>query len=392
MPTDREPIAYDALSQHPRLPDLAGLAHVLMARMADAAGAPAATDRGEWVANQATGRKLARDETNTPFGNALDVLQRGPEDPAARVLARALAAQAFAHHVRQTAADEARTAHDLLWLAANTEFDATGLLDHALGASAAEIWKEVASRVLRVDQGTLPSNGAGEALVGAVALASSRATAAMEQAAALAPKLEDPKLRRALDARAGHEPMEPIAGEMSAPPRGPVATVVLGLTGILLLARAAQLLGRAALSYRRPGELSITPGGDIRVRWQVLILGATLREHDVVLPRSSLVRAEREARFAGATLYTGLVALVVGSYVGVGTFVDGVRSASPALLGAGLAIAAAGLAIDFGLGQVAPAVGGRCRVVFAPRRGPTLCVAQVDMARADALLARLARG
>jgi hypothetical protein len=144
------------------------------------------------------------------------------------------------------------------------------------------------------------------------------------------------------------------------------------------------------LSYRRPGELSITPGGDIRVRWQVLILGATLRERDVVLPRSSLVRAEREARFAGATLYAGLIALVVGSYVGVGTFVDGVRSASPALLGAGLAIAAAGLAIDFGLGRVTPAVGGRCRVIFAPRRGPAVCVGDVDIARADALLARLA--
>jgi hypothetical protein len=102
-----------------------------------------------------------------------------------------------------------------------------------------------------------------------------------------------------------------------------------------------------------------------------------------------LARAEREARFAGASLYAGLLALVVGSYVGVGTFVDGVRAASPALLGAGLIIAAAGLAIDFLLGRVAPSVSGRCRVVLAPRTGPKLCVGHVETARADALLARL---
>jgi hypothetical protein len=74
----------------------------------------------------------------------------------------------------------------------------------------------------------------------------------------------------------------------------------------------------------------------------------------------------------------------------MGTFVDGVRAASPALLGAGLVIAAAGLAIDYLLGHVGPSSAGRCRVVVAPRTGPTLCVGQVEIARADALLARLA--
>jgi len=166
---------------------------------------------------------------------------------------------------------------------------------------------------------------------------------------------------------------------------------VLGVTGILLLVRAAQILGRAVLSYRRPGELSITPGGDVRVRWRVLLLGTTLRERDVMIPRTALARAEREARFAGATLYAGLLALVLGSYLGVGTFVDGIRAASPALLGAGLILVAVGLAIDFALGHVVPAVSGRCRVVLAPRAGPKLCVGHVEIERADALLAQLGK-
>jgi hypothetical protein len=391
MPTDWEHLAYDALARHPRLLDLAEIAHALMTRLAaEASSGRGDTARDEWVGGQAAERRLTRDDAATPFGNALDVLERGPEDATARALARALAAHAIAHSPPLTAPEQERAAHDLLWLAAHSEFDATGLLDQALGASAVAVWTAVADRVRRVDDGALPSLGRGEALLGAVALAASRAPAAMEQSVALQRQVEDPKLRRVLDARESREPLDPIAGEMTSAPRGPVATVLLGVTGLLLLARAAQLLGRAALSYRRPGELSITPGGDVRVRWRVLLLGATLRERDVVLPRAGLARAEREARFAGASLYGGLLALVVGSYVGVGTFVDGVRVASPALLGAGLLIAASGLAIDFALGHVVPSVAGRCRVVLAPRRGPKLCVGHVEIARADALLARLA--
>jgi hypothetical protein len=184
--------------------------------------------------------------------------------------------------------------------------------------------------------------------------------------------------------------VDPISGEMTAPPRGPLATALLALTGLLLVARAAQIVARAALSFRRPGEVSVTTAGDVRVRWRVLLLGTTLREHDVIIPRAALARAEREIRLAGASLYAGLLALVIGSYVGVGTFVDGVRAASPALLGVGLAIVAGGLAIDFLLGRLVPAASGRCRVVFAPRSGPRLCLGQVEIARADALLARLA--
>jgi hypothetical protein len=96
-------------------------------------------------------------------------------------------------------------------------------------------------------------------------------------------------------------------------------------------------------------------------------------------------------RFSGVALYAGLLALAVGSYVGVAAFVDGVRSASPTLLAAGLAIVALGLGLDFVFACVLPGARGRCRVFFVPRRGEKLCVGGIELGRADALLARLSR-
>jgi hypothetical protein len=96
-------------------------------------------------------------------------------------------------------------------------------------------------------------------------------------------------------------------------------------------------------------------------------------------------------RYPRIALYAGLLALAVGSYVGVSAFVDGVRAASPSLLASGLAIVALGLALDFALSSVAPGARGRCRLLLVPRDGAKLCVAGVDAARADALLARLSR-
>src|SRR6185312_15679966 len=116
----------------------------------------------------------------------------------------------------------------------------------------------------------------------------------------------------------------------------------------------------------------------------------TLRDGDVVVPRAGLAQAGREVRFSGIALYAGLLALAIGSYVGVTAFVDGVRAASPALLGTGLAIVALGLALDFVFACVVPAMQGRCRVLLVPRTGRALCVGEVDRAQADALLARLA--
>jgi hypothetical protein len=388
MEVDADARAYEALSLHPRLPDLTAMAR---ASMTGAAEARRSERQPERMAEMAKELKLPRDEAATPFGNALDVLERGPEDAAERALACALAAHVVALHPPKERDDEDRLANDLLWLAAHTSFDATGLLDRALGDRATNLWDALADRIRRIDEGKLPTLGRGEALVAAVALTASRSKGAMRQAQALAGEVRDRKLGRVLAAGAEREAVEPVVGEMAPAPRSVALTALLAVTGILFVVQGARLLGRVALAYKKPAEVTLADDGGLRVRWRIEMLGRTLRDRDVLVPRAALLRATREVRYPRLALYAGLLALAVGSYVGVSAFVDGVRAASPSLLASGLGIIALGLALDFALSSVAPGARGRCRLLLVPRDGAKLCVAGVEPKRADGVLARLSR-
>jgi hypothetical protein len=388
MEVEADVRAYDALSQHARIADLAAMARALMTAASETRRAERQPERASQLAGQL---QLSRDDAATPFGNALDVLAKGPQDDAERALACALAAHALSLSPPVGRDDEDRAANELLWLAVHTPFDATGLLDRALGEAASNLWDAIADRIRRIDQGTLPTLGRGEALLAAVALSSSPSKGAAKQAAALAAEVRDRKLARVLEGRRAGGSVEPMVGEMAPVPRGPVATAVLALTGLLFLMQVARLVGRVALAYKKPAEVVLSDEGDVRVRWRTELLGRTLRDRDVLVPRAALVRAAREVRYPRIALYAGLLALAVGSYVGVSAFVDGVRAASPSLLVSGLAIVALGLALDFALTSISPGARGRCRVLFVPRDGARLCVGGVDVGQADAVLARLGK-
>jgi hypothetical protein len=388
MEADADTRALDALSKHPRAADLASLARSLLQRTAEAK----ATLPGPAVEELASGLGVTREDSATPFGNALDVLSRGPEDAAERALACALAAHALATKPPGDAAEAQRWSSDLLWLAAHTTFDATGLLDEALGSEAAPFWDAVAERVRRGDSvDAATAAGRVEGLLGAVALAGSRDPAAIRLAATLAAEVQDRKLARVLAKPAATPATEPLQGEMTAGPRGPALTALMAVTGLLLIVPAVRFAAALALGYRRPARVSLTDQGGLRVRFHTEILGRTMRDRDVLVPSGSLVRATRDVRFPSLAMYAGLLALAVGSYLGVATFVDGVRAASPSLLATGLAIVAVGLGLDFVLTSVAPGARGRCRVLFVARDGSPLCVGGVDTKAADALLETLAR-
>jgi hypothetical protein len=181
-----------------------------------------------------------------------------------------------------------------------------------------------------------------------------------------------------------------VVGEMMPTPRGEVATTLMALTGILLVARAARLVARFVLSYRRPAELTLADDGGLRVQWRTHMLGRTLGDGDVRVPRGGLVRASREVLYPRLASYAGLLALVSGSYVGVSTLVDGIRAGSPSLVAGGLLVVGAGLGADLLVSVLLPGLGGRCRIVLVSRDGQRLCIGAVDVASADAFLARLA--
>ncbi len=383
--------AYEALAGHDKLGDLVTIAR-------DVVGAAAEARRPEWsdparVKAKAEDLKLQPDDCATPFGNAFAVLERGPEDDGERGLAAAIWAHVLAETPPKTSEDEDRTAGDLLWLAARTPFDATGLVDRALGDASDEVWGAIADRIRRIDEGKLHPLGRGEALVGCAALALSASAAAAKHATVLASELRDRAMSRVLAGRkesvVGVPTEEKITGEMLPTPRGPIATAALALTGLLFLLHAARLIGKLAFAYKRPAEVTLSDDS-VRIKARTEMLGRTLRERDIVIARSGLVKATREVRYPRIAFYTGLLALAVGSYIGVATLVDGIRAASPSLLLTGLLVIAIGIALDFFLGSLAPGASGRVRVAFVPRAGPTVCVGGVDAKRADAALQKLA--
>jgi hypothetical protein len=375
--------AYEAIARSARLPDLVAITQKVV-------GEAATARRSGWdfaakVAAAADEAKLSRSDADTAFGNALKVLGSGPEGEAERALAAGLWAHAIAEARRD---DDHRLSGDVLWLATHTAFDATSLLDRALGDEADEVWKAIGSRIRRIDEGKGTALGRGEALVGCAALSVSDSAAARKVASELATRLHDPTLVRLLSG-AAEAPTRDVRldGEGVAAPRGPVLTAILALTGILFVMHVLRLVARYALAYKRPTEVVLDDAG-IRMVTRTEMLGRTLREREHVIVRAGLVRIVREVRYPRAGFYAGLLALAVGSYVGVRAFVDGVRAASPSLLLTGLIVVGLGIGADFVLGSLLPGLNGKVRIAFIPRTGKALCIADIDASRADAALAR----
>lgn len=286
----------------------------------------------------------------TSMGDARLVLERGAESKDERVLAQALAALATADAPGEVTA----TTRDLLWLAAHTSFDAFPFLESAFGDDAIGYYREL-ERLIGAE--TLPY---GEALVAAVTL--------KRQAPSLARTGSDDRVRSVLgaepsEARAPTTPSEAIRaatkgkgasieGNLLRPARAPWATVLLGVTGLLLVVHAVRFVMRMALGYRRRGVLAIT-GGRVELSSSTVLLGRTLRQDTTHL--LDLVRVSKEQRYPRLGLYAGLFFFLVGTYLGITTLVDGVRAASPTLLLMGLLFAIVGVALDYVLGTVVPA-------------------------------------
>ncbi len=378
--------AYEALARSARLRDVVAIARVVLT---DAARAR----RSEWdfaaaVQAAADEAKISRIDFETPFGNVLKILGSGPEGRAESALAAAIWAHAIADARDE---DAARLSGDILWLATHTAFDATSLLDRALGDEAQRLWFAIGEWIRRIDDGQGAALGRSETIVACAALAGSDSAVARRLVVDLAQAVHDATRKRLLKASAAAQATSVhFEGEGASAPRGRLATAFLGLTGLLFVTHALRLGARFALAYRQPAEVSLSEAG-IRIKTRTELLGRVIREREEVLVRAGLVRVSREVRYPRAAFYAGLLALAVGSYVGVRAFVDGVRAASPSLLLTGLIVISLGIAADFIFGSLVPGARGRVRVVFVPRAGKSHCVADVDAQRAHDALDALAR-
>ncbi len=398
MPADRSPHAVlEEIASRPRGDDLARLVHTVAFAAADERRARIEDGLAELVERA----RLKTEDAETSYGNVLRALERGGAESAGsatRALLAGLLARGVALSPPSGTEAEARVAESLVWLATHTSIDALTALDAALGEKADGLWIAVATLIRRVDSGTAPLVGRAGAIIAASALHESDSAGARSEAKALADDARDPIVRALLTeasaapaAPAGPEgPATVITGEIVPAPRGPVALILLGFTGILAITHLARLLAQVALRYRRPAELRISAKGLV-IHTKTELLGRTLKEHDIHIPIEALLRATREVRYPRLALYVGLGALAIGSYLGISIFVDGARAGSPELLGIGLLLVVVGIALDYVLSNIVPSGKRQCRVVFEPRKGAAVALGKIDPIRADEALNRLER-
>jgi hypothetical protein len=267
-------------------------------------------------------------------------------------------------------------------------------MQHSDSDRAFEDWDAIAARV-RQNQGQ--SETRLQALLGAITLAASSAPRAVALSRELAQESTDQAVvwilgRSASDTWNASTPS--VRGELISHPRGWFAIVLRGVTGVALASSLGLLFAKLVLSYRCPAEITIAANGvqtSLEIRWRIEMLGRTLREHAVIVPVSELRSVGREVRYPFLGLYVGLVALAVGSYFGISAVTDGLRVGSASLLLMGLAVIAAGLALDFVLWTFSSGKPGSCRISLVPRRGRSFCIGGMEVVAADELLTRLSK-
>ena len=386
--------------------ELAAHPHVdaLAARVSSAALQAAEARQRELAAKKdgsgGNGADLTRDQAETRLGNPLELLERGAQRPEEWELLSTLVALGISKLLPSAPESELELAGQLVWLATHTPCDALSRADAALGSKAPALWRAVARLVEEPALGG-PDFGRAETLVAAAAVRASSSAVAGTLRRELAAKLEDPLVRELLrdselplerrhqepGDEQTHEGAQELAGELAPAPRGPLTTALLAFTLLLFVVEVGRLLGRYALSYRRPALLRLSERG-LELEHRTELLGKVLRERKTLMPLSALSSVTREVRYSRAGLYAGLVALTIGTYLGMGLLVDGVRvpGGSPPLLGLAVLLIVLGLAIDYGLSSVADSARGKCRIIVVPRKGRKLCVGDLDQQRADAML------
>lgn len=331
---------------------------------------------------------LTREQAETEYGNIFDLVERDDTTAEQRNVVAALLALSTTNDFPSSPESEGALTADLLWLAAHTPLNALLAVDAVLGERALSFWQALAK--LAENPGLIPGFGNSEALCAAAALRAAGSPAARSAAAAVAARVRDPLARALLGAEAlsGHASLD---GELTLPPRGPLLTATLAVTLILPLIHLIRLVAKLALSYKHPASVKLGPQG-LELSHHTELLGRVLKQRATLVPLSNLARVTREVRFPRLGMYAGLIALVLGSYFGVGLFVDGVTvpGASFPLLGLSVVFILGGLLIDLALTVMTDALRGRCRLVVEPKKGRRLCVGGIDPKLADAMLATLA--
>lgn len=385
MTTKAKTSALASLEAHDKRDALTDLTDLVASRMATTRRAD--VFGGQTVRVEAESLSFGSEGAMTPYGDALAVLERGPESPTEHALANALATLWAKRELDRGDGDGQSTIESIVWLAAHSPFDVSSTIEHVF-ADEAQI-DALGARLERFSAGDKPWAPRAEIIVmaGWLLALSGISQAARQHAAHIASGTDDAFLASLLSRASADAAEIVLEGEAEPTPRSAWLTVIQALSGWLALRHVAGLFGRLALSFRRPSRLRLTRDA-LHVDTRTLCLGRTLRETELVVGREQLDHVIRDVRYPRLAFYVGLTTLAVASYIGMAAFVDGARAASPSLLATGVIIVGIGVGVDFAVRSLLPGLRGRVRLVIVPRVGKRLCIGMLDREAVDDALDR----
>jgi len=384
------------LDSHPRRDELARLVRTAALTAADEQRARFVDGLDELMSEA----ELSSEDGLVGAFNVLEALKRvEPPVLQGRELLGDLLARGVSLEPAGDAEEAERQARALCWLAAHTYLDALPKLDASLEPdTAARYWSALAQTVRDADERGSPA-GRAEALAALAALTQSTTAAAQAECEALGVALTDPTLRHAAVPRyspapSSSRPAAPVgatavSGRLVPVPLGSVGLVLQTVTGLIVIRYLLRFVGRFVLRMERPAEVKVDAAG-ITLNAKLDVVGRTVGEKQSHIPLDNLASAAIEVRYPRLALYAGLLALAVGTFVGVSLLVDGGRAGSPSLLALGAAVFGVGVVLDLVCASLWPSRRGQTRLLLVPRKGRSVALSTTERGAATAVLQHLA--
>ncbi len=376
---------------------LVALAHDVVARQCESetliSGEP-------YVQARAQEHGVERDQAQTPLGNVLAILERGPENNHEWSLVAAL----FVAGVGRRAAeleDEGerhsfvrKVAGFCIWLELGTPHRVVPLWSRLLDDDLCEqLYGALGAAVLDEDR-ELPEPAArGRNAVRVSVLGEADGAAPREALDRVAAAARDP-FSRTLAMLAlgrlspeGGSAEQRIEGRLGRFPAGVVRSTLRWVSGWALVSWALRLLG-SILGLRRSAEVELR-GQSLTIKRRVSLLGRPVRSSEHTHRLSELHSARRAARYPFVHLLIGVTCFSSGLVLGGLFLFDGARAGDLTLLLLAAALSLGGAGLDLALDVLVPARHGKVALDLDVGRARTRVVG-VDQGAADRLLQALA--
>jgi hypothetical protein len=353
----------------------------------------------KFVAGRAKAHGVQREAAQTPFGDLLALLERGPQSRMQFGLIAALFVRGFEHAVRAEPQHEkalvAKLAANCDWLELSSPYRVIPLLDALLEPElAGAVHAALGALILRDDteaaEPEVRARNAGR-IAGLAEARTPAARTALERieataADAFSRALSACALGRALASRSAVTGFH-IRGHLQGSSHGALATFLGWISGWSLL-RWALRLPLAVIGYGCDLEAELS-GDAVRVRRTTSLLGRTMQVAEQVYPLFRLRSAERGARFPTLHFVLGTFCLALGVVLGGVFAFDAARTGDRALWLIAGALLLLGSGLDLVLEVLVP--GGRSRVVLDLDFGPRhrMRIAGVTIEQADGFLEAL---